>query len=125
MGSMVDGFCEYTRQLENGTVRLSKRSMNMNVKRDIPKAVSYMSVPRQSLDAFMEFRDMTWDIMDCYMGESQLLNLPAELRLQILHEYLILETGVHLPRWCVRPCPERRHAAAPRCARTSGEMVPA
>ncbi|KAH3944205.1 hypothetical protein HBI56_034130 [Parastagonospora nodorum] len=92
MGTMVDGFREHTRQLENGSVRLSKRSLNMSVKRDVPKAVAYMSVLRRSFDAFMEFRDMTWDLMDCFMGESQLLKLPAELRLQILHKYLILES---------------------------------
>lgn len=92
MGAMFDGFHEHTHQLKNGTVRLSKRSLNMSIKRDVPKAVSYMNVPSRSLDAFKEFRKMTWDIMDCYMGESKLLDLPAELRLQILHEYLILES---------------------------------
>ncbi|KAH7091362.1 hypothetical protein FB567DRAFT_625914 [Paraphoma chrysanthemicola] len=99
MADAVIGYQMHTADILSGWIRLDWPSMNMLVTKDVPIAVVQMSLTKRLRDAprtFLEFREMSEGLTNACAYELPpkfqcYLQLPAELRALVIHEYLLLE----------------------------------
>jgi hypothetical protein len=115
----VRGFCEHSKELR--WLPLNWNSMDLSYMQDLPKAAIYLhfyrlEIPRKLIGTYLEFRElaevamssMSYDVPPYF---PKYLQLPAEIREESTHEYLLLEREagrlskhVHYDRFGSRCC---------------------
>jgi hypothetical protein len=115
----VDGFCIHSQELK--WYPLDWRSMDLSVMQDLPKAAIYLhfyrlKVPRKLIGTYLEFRELVEVAVSSISYDAppffpKFLQLPAEIREEVTHEYLPLERvagrlskHVHYDRFGSRCC---------------------